>query len=573
MDLLLTLGHNSSAIGISNGKIINGYEQERLTRTKSSSAFPIDAIKNIIGSGRANKILISHWYDDFDFYKKTAANETFKRHYNNEFIKGLGGEVIALGKEFTHHDAHAYSAIAFLESKATATQLKSGMPFHIIVSDGFGNGQEVVSIYKGNYGNTINHPNLHLVRRIYGYQNSLGLLYQYATSFCGMKENEDEYKFLGYESHITEYCNQIQINYIQNSAYNFVYQWIDNTNKDESKSPIFDKTYINIDKLKEVKVNYHKVFQDMIDKMPGKPALNNFQTRVVIGNFIQTIIEKIYEGMITSYGIKNAIVVGGLHYNVKLNNAVMNAISGFFCAMPLAGDQGAAIGVYRKFVGRINLDSLLIGKRFQKINQNLHDGVEYPQTEDELIEKVSKFITSGGIAEVVRGNMEFGPRALCNTSTLAIPYQKNVDFINTINGRDTVMPMAPVIKEDNINEFFWPSQYQRVIGSDRYMIVTYDYKIDNIESMYEGVMHKYPLQDIYSGRPQIIDDKEFYIYKVMDNVENVNGCKALINTSYNVHGNPIVYSADDAIIDFEYQLSRVKELGLETDKVRLFIGK
>ena len=66
------------------------------------------------------------------------------------------------------------------------------------MSDGFGNKEEVLSLYE------MNGSKLEKILRIYGYEHSMGLMYQYATSFCGMKENEDEYKFLGYESHVGE---------------------------------------------------------------------------------------------------------------------------------------------------------------------------------------------------------------------------------------------------------------------------------------------------------------------------------------------------------------------------------
>ena len=91
-------------------------------------------------------------------------------------------------------------------------------------------------------------------------------------------------------------------------------------------------------------------------------------------------------------------------------------------------------------------------------------------------------------------------------------------------------------------------QTNKVIKSDSFMILTYDY-LPNIDlNQYAGVMHKYPLSDKYSGRPQVVEDSSV-IGKIISNL-NV---KCLINTSFNVHGNPIVYDLDDAINNFLFQ--------------------
>ncbi len=87
-------------------------------------------------------------------------------------------------------------------------------PFTFIVADGFGNQQEVISIYRKDAANK--QPKL--IHRISGYQNSMGLMYQYATSYCGMKENQDEYKFLGYESMIMSVLNDAQLKELENFA-------------------------------------------------------------------------------------------------------------------------------------------------------------------------------------------------------------------------------------------------------------------------------------------------------------------------------------------------------------------
>jgi carbamoyltransferase len=154
--------------------------------------------------------------------------------------------------------------------------------------------------------------------------------------------------------------------------------------------------------------------------------------------------------------------------------------------------------------------------------------------------------------------MEFGPRALCNTSTLALPTAENVDIINQLNERNTVMPFAPVILEENLSMF---EDSERIIGSLQYMIMTLDYKFDPSPELM-GVMHKYPMMHTYSGRPQVIPMSSTKpIRDILIGLKTYT--QALINTSLNVHGRPIVYSLADAIDDFEFNLKVAKEKGLK----------
>jgi len=161
------------------------------------------------------------------------------------------------------------------------------------------------------------------------------------------------------------------------------------------------------------------------------------------------------------------------------------------------------------------------------------------------------------IVDVVSGNMEFGPRALCHTTTFAVPYKDNVDKINMMNNRNTVMPMAPAILRDNMENFF--DKNDRIIGSDNYMIVTYDY-INEDKHSYGGVMHKYPTSEIYSARPQVFEnDSDEFAADILREVKS----KMLINTSYNVHGNPIVFSVKDAVDDFNYQVNSANDKNID----------
>ncbi len=568
MELLITLGHNASVIGMKDGKIIAGYEEERLTGIKSCSLFAENSIKKIFelcepNSDEENTIYISHWFDDYDFHIKynERINKYFKYDIVNELKEKYNFYIVTLNDGFTHHDAHAWSAISFYLAHNGET-CNGEEKTHIIVADGFGNKQEVMSIYEGDF--TGDSRSLFKNHVASGYTKSLGLMYQYATSFCGMKENQDEYKFLGYESDIDNVCIDEDIKKIDRFAIDTAEQManaITGQMDEDDGNPA--EEFINLDELKNTKDMWWEDFQEIIDMTDVlvKPDVQ----RIVIGYYIQKIIEEVHIHIIKKYNIKNVILTGGIYYNVKLNNRIMNEISGNICICPVCGDQGAAIGLYQFYEKNFPFGNLIWGKRDEitAITVANANFTKVMGNQDEMVDAVVELLEKNKIVNIMHGDMEFGPRALCHTTTLALPYKSNVQYINHLNKRNTVMPMAPCMLDKNVDEFFVVDQYDRVIGSDQYMILTYDYKIDYCDE-YSGIMHKYPCQEKYSGRPQIVVDKKSTIYKILEKIQHKT--KALINTSFNIHGKPIVFTVDQAMEDFLFQFGRANE------DVYLFIG-
>ena len=152
--LLLTLGHNSSAIFVpENGGTPIGYEEERLSGIKSDSQFPTDAIHEIarnvgIKNMKGCKIFISHW---FDFIDNVMPNK-YITQTDLDNLKEISEDITFVSPEFTHHDAHAYSGLAFFNyhfnkrntdpKSFVAQKMDNNSKVNIIVADGFGNDGE-----------------------------------------------------------------------------------------------------------------------------------------------------------------------------------------------------------------------------------------------------------------------------------------------------------------------------------------------------------------------------------------------------------------------------------------------
>lgn len=548
-NLLLTLGHNSSAVLMDGDKVVCGYENERLSKVKSDSAFPSLAIMECLNNKKVfvdklDYIYISYWNDSFDIFEDASYVD---KHIDKKFLSTLckhySCKIKYLSEDFTHHDAHAYAALNFFENHATEDEKKQD--FHIIVSDGFGNKEETTTVYH------VENGELKQIDKRRDYFTSVGLMYQYATSFCGMKENEDEYKFLGYESHIKEVLTESQIISLYNYADNFVETFYNMTKS--IKYSTSGTKYIDVEKLCNVKKYWFDEFDKLLKHIKfEKTNCNISHLRTCIGAFIQRVIEQFVGKIIEEHNISNVILSGGIFYNVKLNNFIMNIIPGKICVYPLTGDIGCGFGMYRKYFGQFEFKTLLIGDRNLNTNESINNFIknierfEIINNKETFINRVTELLKQDMIVNMIVGPMEIGPRALCNTTTLAQPTDHNFKYINKLNGRNAVMPFAPVILERNAKKYFGLNQIEKIIGSNMYMIITMDHLIHERVEKYTGILHKYPLEDIYSSRCQFIsDDNTKYIKYVLENLTTVNDF--FIQTSHNTHGHPILFNINDGI--------------------------
>lgn len=605
--LLITLGHHASAIYYDGTKAI-GYEEERLNRKKATSDYPRKALKLIeeqceIAPG--SRILVSHWFDVFGpqaipdgkYFDRTHFEDLVERYdlrpefvsdHCAEFRAGAGQSRLTSAvtpvSSFTHHDAHAWSVLSFFRDKVTTKNLElvdTDDTVHVVVVDGFGNWQEVLSVYEMPASGVVAGGDLRLVRRVWGYERSMGLMYQFATSYCGMKENQDEYKFLGYESHIGETLDEQTREKLREAAAiqeAEVFQSFLGNDLVMAKPSSHNSTgegMIDLNDLGAARETWHKRFDEVLASLNIDPdSIDSREKRVIVGTFVQMIVENVLVKVVSGLGVKHLLVAGGVFYNVKLNNRLLKQIPGLFSVIPLAGDQGCGIGMYEYFVGQFKFGDLKWGTResfsgwrdvmSQEDFDMCKDYIEHFDDRNDFTTAVTNSLANGEIVNIVTGPMEFGPRALCSTTTLAKPTKKNVERINTLNDRDTVMPMAPVMPVSEAANYFEPELYERVVGSDRYMIVTYDYLGGSGEiTDYDGVTHAYPVMSDYSGRfsgrPQFVNNDDPVMSGIFDKVE---GRKILINTSFNAHGRPIVFNVDSVLDSYVFQVRKAKDLGL-----------
>lgn len=536
----VSLGTNCAAVLVNESGQICGYEEERFTLNKRESSYPINSVNECLKQIEEDATVYvgySHWFDKIDVID-------LYRYY-----KKLEGLVEIPLNTFDHHYLHSLSSSCFVDYPLDE-------PVSCLVIDGFGNNKSTVSIYRyQSFRDLIDPYNAHnpVIRyRDNNLSNSLGLFYEALTRACGLKPKGDEYKLLGYESSIEHpYLFEKDIDQIAQRFRFFKFL----------TGERFYESIIDFQELDRVEKEWDIVFQYLISKYSLEDLVKRRVTLAYIG---QSVLEKVVGRVVVENGLatENLLLSGGVFYNVKLNNTVLNICKKRVDVCPVAGDQGGAIGVvegmYRKiFRKHLRIKSLKIGSR--DIGSNFDR------------DKVVGLLCDDNIVNLVRGDMEFGPRALCSTSTLALPYHQNVNKINIANKRDDAMPMAPVLRKENLDFFFYKEDYERCEFSLPYMIQTLKYK--DLPSIYRGVMHNHPTQEIWTGRPQVITkESDPDMYYILEKVEEETGLKCLINTSFNIHGHPIVRDRDQANDNFLKQVENLNNAKLNSKEFCLVLG-
>lgn len=554
LELFVSLGHNASACVAVDGVLVAGYEQERLDRVKSSSAFPREAIDACLGSVKTegvDTVYVSHWFDDW-----TLRTCKYLDYYYLYSLVPRRDEIVTHHPHFTHHDAHARSAQAFARSHGECGATV------VVVMDGFGNRQECFSVYRTSVGD---HQPV-LAHRIHGYRFSLGLMYQYATEFVGLKMHQDEYKLLGYESHILKHFPVDRIEtlgrMIDEEARAFVMMSLDNSIDPDhvtaNRQAYSLQTLIDLEQLKDAREFWRKTFASWLELF-GVGAGIGVQ-RIVVAFCVQRFLEEATRGLLRETVLKMPgssndllVLTGGSFFNVKLNLAVQRYTGMRTMAHPWAGDAGAAMGM--SIAAPVSISEPFLGHR--EYDPDVAGSALVSR--ERWAAQAAGFIQAGRIVNVVRGSMEYGPRALCHTTTFALPTRENVAKINALNERDESMPMAPVMTREAAVALLNASDLSGIAVSDRYMITTARFANGRPPERLMGVAHKDPLYDVWTARPQVTDDPE--VVRLLRMFPD----ECLINTSFNYHGEPIVHSWAHAVKTHSMQRFRAKFCGMDKD--------
>lgn len=540
--------HDSSAALIVNGRIVAGALEERFSRKKHDNSFPILSIQFCLKFAELS-------LDDVDviaFYEKpfrkferilkdsiTFAPKGYGRFLKSvpiwlkerlnmrktikRELKDVYGHIRADIRFVDHHLAHATNAY-FLSPFRDAA---------ILVLDAVGE-ESTTSIY------SVSDGELTLIQKQV-YPNSIGLLYSAFTYFLGFKVNSDEYKVMGlapYGKKGAEETNRF-IRVIKNNLVTIL----------EDGGIVLNTKYFSFmysDKMVD-DYKWERLF-DVKRRNEGDEITSSHQNLALA---IQSLIEDVFCRLALTAkkitGKSNLCVSGGCALNCAANGVILKNHLFDNIYVPYAPDDsgcaiGAALACSSIFSRKFD-DSSFIGPEYDNervVSTIERNGLTYYSLDDtQLCETVTELLREGKIIGWFQGRMEFGPRALGNRSILADP--RNADMKAKVNSkikfREEFRPFAPVVLDKYANAIMALHGMK-----SEHMMFTYTMK----QKGFNAITH----EDM-SARAQILNRSyNEKLYALVEAFHKKTGCPMLLNTSFNVMGEPIVCTPEDAIKTF-----------------------
>ncbi len=559
--------HDSAACLIEDGKIISALQEERFTRNKHDPNFPTNSIKKIFKIHNISlKDLDAIVFYEKPFLKFERLLETYIKNSPKGFISFKTAlpiwvkEKLYLKKmiinELHNNFNYKYDRIFFSQhhlSHAASAYYPS--PFDeaaILIADGVGE-WSTTSMWSAKNKELINLKNIN-------FPHSIGLLYSSFTQYLGFKVNSGEYKMMG----LAPFGKPIFKQKIYDELVNIY---------DDSSFELNLKYFNYETGLTMINNKFEELFKKKTRSTSDK--IENFHAN--IASSIQEVTEEIYLNMLSHLksisSSENLCLAGGVALNCVANGKIKNKTKfKNIWIQPASGDAGGCIGAalsyYYKYVSNERIvkhpDSMngsYLGTSYDNIeieeDLNKEDAIfEYIEDDNKLISiTVDNLINKKAIGWF-QGRMEFGPRALGNRSIIADPRDLNMQKkLNLkIKFRESFRPFAPSVLEEEVSNYF---DYNDI---SPYMLMVAQVKkkhLFNVEYKYsDNLIDK--INEKRSSIPSITHvDNSARLHTVSQNTNNKffqliksfhekTGVPILINTSFNIRGEPIVESPRDA---------------------------
>lgn len=534
--------HDSAAVLIKNGKVVTAVEEERYSRIKHDSSFPSKAIEYCL---KANNLVIKD-IDYISYYEKPLLKferilETFVNTYPfsvKPFLKGIPEwltskiKVEQTIRKKLHYEKKIYFMPHHISHASVAFYPSPFKKAAILTIDGVGEYQ-TTGLWKGE-GTQIT-----LLKRI-DFPHSLGLLYSTFTSFLGFRVNEDEYKLMG----LAAYGKPI---------YAFKIKKLIEIKPDGSFK--LDLSYFA---FREEFSMWNKKFEELFGK-PRNPSDSFEKHHKDIAASIQTVTEEVYFKILNHLykltNCQNLCVSGGVALNALANGKIYTrTLFKNACIFGAAGDNGAAIGsalyTYHSILNqpiRKNINTLYLGSSYSdktietelKKNDLLYKKFKNKQ---DLITVAVQLLKQGKIIGWFQGRMEFGPRALGSRSILAMPNPKSMkERVNIIKIREQFRPFAGSILQEKIHDYFEVPEKSFL---SPFMTFCFHVKEEKRNKL-AAIVH------IDSTcRIQTVNKNNGIYYDLIKKLYEVTGIPCILNTSFNLKGEPIVEKPEQALKDF-----------------------
>ena len=533
--------HDSSAALVQDGKLVAAAEEERFTRKKHDLSWPKNAIEYCLKQGN----ITIEQVDYIGFYEKPLLKfERVMSQFLETFPKGFGAFQQAMPGWFNdklrvmkyvrkklkyrgdvffieHHLAHAASSFFCSPFQESAILTTDGVGEWQTTTTGIAKGQEIT------LGKEIIFP------------HSLGLIYSTVTAYLGSSVNNAEYKVMGLAAYgkPVYYDNFLKLVDIkEDGSYSLDMSYFDYTHKMRMPSRKFIELFGRPRGKNDPMEQRHKDMAASLQKLT------------------EDVLFRILNSLHKETGMDNLCMAGGVALNSVANGKILSKtpFRDIFI-QPAAGDGGTAVGAafyaYNSILGKkreyVMRDAYLgPGYSTQEIRQFLdREKVNYSSfdTDDQLVKTAAKLIAEGNVLGWFQGRMEFGPRALGARSILSDATNPEMqDILNLkVKHREKFRPFAPAVCEDDAIKYFECDE--PVPAPTDFMLMVYPIR-PQFRQKLPAVTHVDG-----SGRLQSVRREQNRLYyDVIKAFGKLKGMPIIINTSFNIRGEPIVCTPEDA---------------------------
>jgi len=563
--------HDAAACLVVDGQIVAAAQEERFTRKKHDPSFPVNAISYCLTEARIapNDVDYVVFYDK-PFLKFERLIETylafaprgfqsfvtslpvwvkdklFQKSVITKALKDMWGKSVDWESRLLfseHHLSHAASAFFPSPFQSAAVLTMDGVGEWTTTSLAIGKGNQL-SAYK-----EIHFP------------HSLGLLYSALTYYTGFKVNSGEYKVMGLAPYgQPKYANLIKDNLIDI--------------KDDGSFAL-DMSYFNYCTGLTMT---NKKFDALFGGPPRKPESHLTQREMDLAASVQAVTEevviKLAKDVARSTGEKNLCLAGGVALNCVANGKLLREnIFEKIWIQPAAGDAGgavgAALGAYhimlnqpRTVAGGLDgMKGSYLGPEFSQ--KDIRDrltrcGAVFRILSDEdVIKETAQALADGKAVGWMNGRMEFGPRSLGGRSIIADARSPSMQkLLNLkVKYRESFRPFAPSVLREDVDKWF------EIETDSPYMLLVADVVKDKRRAMTDEEKALFGIEKLnvprseipavthvdYSARVQTVcEQTNPRYYQLIKRFKELTGCSVLVNTSFNVRGEPIVCSPEDA---------------------------
>ena len=566
--------HDSAASLLIDGEIVSAVQEERFTRKKHDSSFPLNAIKYCL---KKNKIDFSN-IDNVIYYEKPLL--TFERLLETYlsvsprgirsfisamqvwikekiFLKSiLRKELEKIQKELTpnlsvdipsltfseHHLSHAASAFYPSPYQESAILCLDGVGEWATTTAWIGKDNNISPLWE------INFP------------HSLGLLYSSFTYYCGFKVNSGEYKLMG----LAPYGSPKYVAKIKNNLIDI---------KEDGTFKLNMKFFKYHRGLKMISKNFIQLFDNPVRTPETKLTQFHMDIAASIQEVVEEIMIKIAKSLKKETGLNNICLSGGVALNCVANGKLLEEkIFKNIWIQPASGDAGSSLGAayicWHKYLNKERIADKKDSMKGSYLGSNYSNGeiidfleeikASYKSLDDpELFKYTAELINKGKVIGWFSGPMEFGPRALGARSIIGDPRNKKMQNIMNmkIKYRESFRPFAPSILEDYVADYF------EISTKSPYMLLVAKVRKELCKSLSSEDENKFGIEKLnvirsslpaithinYSARLQTVNRKTNpRYYNLIDAFRITTGCPIIVNTSFNVRGEPIVRTPQDA---------------------------